>query len=548
MEKHHSESNLFYSAVDFCRNNIKQLEIGVFLLLLVGFFYLAAQKIGFYPEPWKDEAWLMQPAYEVLKDGRMAMPMFRHRGASIGELVLTDPVFTYLLAGWFKLFGFGMTQARLFNLTLSLGVLLLVFWIGQEWGKKGSFVGVVAVLLLVFDNNYFTSSRFLRNDFASLFFSLTSVAFYLLAKKRDKEQLYWLLSGFCAAMSMLSHLNGAHIAVLLGFWLLIDYGVRAIWSRQAWLVAAGFSLLMLPYSLYCYYKRDIYIAQWRLFTPGREKGLTWEGLQLNFMGESKRYNNWQYGVMFQTENHAVTVFYYLTIAALLLLLAVAIYKLYKKESLSPYGHLLVVLIWPPLFFATEVTNKTHAYLPHLTTWFALAVGMLFYLTIAWLISTWKVTHLAKLLRVAVAVLTLSVSFYYLNSALILALKYRKYVVKLQPDNINSMATIFSQLVSNDLVPVASAKHWYLFYQREDFRAFSRPLTKQILKGEFAQEQYLVITGKRERRKFLEIADKMANPTRKYNLIAEISDTPYGTLWIYYVGNDSKYLSTPTRNY
>src|SRR5690242_13484326 len=100
------------------------IEVIALSIVIAGFFGLAARKIGFYPPPWKDESWLMQPAFEVAEHGRMSLPMFRHLGSEVGERVMTDPAFTYLLAGWFRLFGFGMLQARLFNLALSAGVLI----------------------------------------------------------------------------------------------------------------------------------------------------------------------------------------------------------------------------------------------------------------------------------------------------------------------------------------------------------------------------------------------------------------------------------------
>src|SRR5262249_2622053 len=138
---------------------------------------LEALKIGLYPVPWKDESWLMQPAYEILRQGKMCSPMFRHLGSELGELSMTDPVFTYMLAGWFRVFGFGITEARLFNLLLSAGVLVLVYLIGRKWG--GRWAGAVAVLLLVFDFNFSYNSRFLRNDFASVFFALGAAFCYL---------------------------------------------------------------------------------------------------------------------------------------------------------------------------------------------------------------------------------------------------------------------------------------------------------------------------------------------------------------------------------
>src|SRR5439155_17305735 len=50
------------------------IEALLLTVLIAGFAGLAARKIGFYPPPWKDESWLMQPAYEVSKGRPMSLP------------------------------------------------------------------------------------------------------------------------------------------------------------------------------------------------------------------------------------------------------------------------------------------------------------------------------------------------------------------------------------------------------------------------------------------------------------------------------------------
>jgi hypothetical protein len=315
--------------------------------LIIGvFIFLTAQKLSYFPSPWKDEPWLMQPAYEVLQHGRNALPMFRHKGYQVGEHVLTDPVFTYLLGGWFKVWGFGMLQARAFNLTASVVILLVVYRLARLVGKfatdsldsfttralspvrhlttttattsattpplavakpesslnnrliefltklltqllttfsPAAITGLLAVCFLVTDSNYFTASRFLRNDFLSVAFALLAANFYWTAQTYRpmafpessaavltttptldnaagrKSSWYLFCAGLSTALAILSHLNAIYLFAVLGLWILVDEGLLFFLRRAPWLVAAGMGSLLLPYAGYCYHYREIYI-------------------------------------------------------------------------------------------------------------------------------------------------------------------------------------------------------------------------------------------------------------------------------------------------
>ncbi len=542
----------------------KSLLIEILLVTIVigGFALLAGQKIGFHPVPWKDEPWLMQPAFEILKTGKMSMPMFRHFGNEIGERIFTDPVFTYLLAGWFRIFGFGLLQARLFNLSLSIGALVLVYLLGRLLG--GKLTGFTAITLLVFDNNYITASRFLRNDFASVFFALASAFCYLKAKTlltqtKSLGRIYLIASGLLATMSALSHLNGLYIIVLLAIWLFIDYGWKFVIKIDPWILAISINILALPYFLYCWANRVIYAAQWNTFTPERTQGMTSEGLWANIIQEPLRYRDWDYGIMFMTTNRAVIFFKIFTVLAIVYLLVIVIQQLKQRQALntSSYIYLLSAITWIMLFFATEVSNKTHSYLPHLTTWFALAIGVaaqdLVKKLISWtpelrILATEKseetISDRKRLTAKILIVVTSIVILIYLGGALVLIAKYEKYLFTIKPTQYNQMVMELKKVVTPDLVPIGIPNYWHLFAeQRDDYRAFSRRLTKRVLKGDFPNEQYAFICDQRQKRKLFALSEELGNQAkRQINQIAEIADPTYGKIWVYYIGTNPNYLS------
>ncbi|MCS6885667.1 MAG: phospholipid carrier-dependent glycosyltransferase [Acidobacteriota bacterium] len=490
------------------------------VVLLIGcFILLEAYGLGFYPLPWKDESWLMQPAYELAEHGRIALPMFRHLGNSVDERIYTDPVFTLLLAGWFKLFGFGMTVARAFNLLFGCGVLVLVFLLCRELiavSSKHRYFAVLAVALLVFDNNFFTCSRFLRNDLTCLFFCLLSSYFYLCYRGWPTG----FVSGLSAALAVLSHLNGLYQFVLLGLWTLLDDGVSFFKRPRAWALAAGICLIMLPYVAVVYNNRVEYLAQWNLFSKGRARGITPEGMVQNFTGEYKRYRDWNYGVMVGT-NHAVTLFKLFTLFSGLYLTVAVVLGRHKSRQ-YPQAHLLLACIWIALFFAFEVTNKTHSYLPHLTVWFAQAVAVTF-ANLAAYIDDLK----SRLKVVFSCVLVLSLGLYF-AAAVALPISHFRYARTLDSSEYEYFVAKFRQLANGHTL-VASPRHWYLFYYDRRFLAFSKKLAKRLLEGYLADESLLLVLNEREQRKL-----KSLNTTTavcRLEFVADF-DSPYGRLAVY----------------
>src|SRR5262249_34616941 len=106
----------------------------LFGLLAAGFVYTAAQRLADVPVPDSDEAMTLQVPYEMLTRGRLAFPMYQYLGGNIQNVWHSyTPVFFGALASYLKVFGWGLTQARTFNLIASALLLLLVYVIGRSW-------------------------------------------------------------------------------------------------------------------------------------------------------------------------------------------------------------------------------------------------------------------------------------------------------------------------------------------------------------------------------------------------------------------------------
>src|SRR5437763_8414259 len=88
-----------------------------------------------------DEPWLMERAYQVMRTGVPSQPMLGLKTA-----YLLQVGYGYLLAPWMAVFGVGLFQARLFNVLLGLGTVLLVAAIGRR--TVDPLAGLAAAALL----------------------------------------------------------------------------------------------------------------------------------------------------------------------------------------------------------------------------------------------------------------------------------------------------------------------------------------------------------------------------------------------------------------
>ena len=145
----------------------------IFVLIVAGFTLVVAQRLGEVPVPQVDESYMMQTSYEMLNRGKLSLPFRHFIGGNIeNNWHSLTPVHYVIQTGFFKIFGWGITEGRAFNLTLAIIVLLLVFLIGRKLFDRR--VGLIAVVMIVSDVFFLERSRFLRNDYSAVMFALAA--------------------------------------------------------------------------------------------------------------------------------------------------------------------------------------------------------------------------------------------------------------------------------------------------------------------------------------------------------------------------------------
>src|SRR5215471_9314462 len=121
------------------------IERRVYAIALVAvalvYFHNTLPHLTMMPRVNVDEPWLMERAYQVMRTGVPSQPML-----GLHTAYLLQVGYGYLLAPWMAIFGVGLFQARLFNVMLGFGAVLLVASIGRR--TVSPVAGLTAAALL----------------------------------------------------------------------------------------------------------------------------------------------------------------------------------------------------------------------------------------------------------------------------------------------------------------------------------------------------------------------------------------------------------------
>src|SRR6266849_4959313 len=121
---------------------------GLVALAAACVFLVTSQRhLDVVPQVYEDEPWQASTAYKLLTSGVFGSDLFAGFYNMDQRYYGFMPLHPLLLAGFFRVLGPGLVQARLESVTLSLLTLLLTFALGAR--LFSAWVGAIAVVLLV---------------------------------------------------------------------------------------------------------------------------------------------------------------------------------------------------------------------------------------------------------------------------------------------------------------------------------------------------------------------------------------------------------------
>lgn len=179
----------------------------VVVLVIIGMVFFSLSTLTTKPRLWTDEAMSIELARNFSDFGRLDLMTEPGVFSGIPYLLQsTGYPMTIGLAGFFKIFGFGLIQARVFALILMIILLILVFWfIKNLFGKKQA---VLAIFLIASFAPFYGNGRCVTGEILGFIFMIFGLYFLLRMPVKQEKQKFFkkelLFSGFFLGLAIVS--------------------------------------------------------------------------------------------------------------------------------------------------------------------------------------------------------------------------------------------------------------------------------------------------------------------------------------------------------
>ena len=524
----------------------KYFDFALLALIIAGFLSVASQRLATVPTPDTDESYMLQTSYEMLYRGKLALPFRRFLGGNIeNNWHSFTPLHYVLQSGFLKLFGWGIPQGRAFNLTMATLLLILVHLIGRklfDWR-----VGLMAVIVLVCDVTFLERSRYLRNDYSTAMFALLAFLLYEAAERRKDWRLF-VTSGLAAGAALMCHTAAIYLLAAITVLMLVRRGWRLIKAKNFYQFVAGAFVVsayeiitdLLDWNNVLLQNRGDK-RHFRILDPGG----WWENIQR----EHRRYTAWYEGSQMYADvpRTMVHLFYYLTIIAIAyLIIRTAIQIRRGNRVIEARTSLLVVTVAAVSFFAIVAGQKETYYMVHLTSWFALSVGVLLADGFDYVKRLGEMKSKGSMLTRYVYRATIAAIIIVAGALSIQVLRQnRRYIRNVVDPNVTvfeEFKTAISSLVPEGVCPVVVREPtmWLAFPEHDRcFANIDKRMRKQVnLNG----EEYALIVRPGGAENWL----ARISPDHQH-LLGGVRDSPLGNFDVYYLGTDPRLLALePTR--
>ena len=171
-------------------------------------------------------------------------PQIDWRGSGPGYAEMELPLYPFLTAVTYKIFGIHDEIGRMWSLLFSLGALIFFFKLAREYLNETA--AVIALAFIAFNPLMTETATSIQPESLMIFAYITAVYFFIKWLRTDRAADFWVSTAM-TALAILAKAPATHIGLFFGILLLQKYGLKVIKQRRVWLFGI---LTVLPAGLW----------------------------------------------------------------------------------------------------------------------------------------------------------------------------------------------------------------------------------------------------------------------------------------------------------
>lgn len=271
----------------FSKKIYKSLAVILVFYLLFSFFMIKK-----FPKVWQDSSMTCMVPYTLVTKGKLANPILMLQKGGIDQHFLAPHiVHAIILAGIYKIFGFGLVQSRGLSIFAGFFLILLIYYFAKKYHDKT--IALFAIIILVFDNVFFVTTRTIRVDILLAFFTTAGFLLFIHGLKARYLRSF-ALSGIFMGLSFYTHPNSILVLIAILLIFLYEYRLSIFLSKEFWIFSLFCVLAFAPYALYVIEEDMVNnFAHFRA-QLGENTDFLSRNFWQDYLAEYKRYANYIY--------------------------------------------------------------------------------------------------------------------------------------------------------------------------------------------------------------------------------------------------------------
>src|SRR4051812_23271638 len=182
------------------------------------------------------------------------MPRIDWRGDGPGYAEMELPLYPFLTAATYEVFGEHDQIGRVWSLLFSIGTLIFFWLIAREY--LSVFASTVAFAFFALNPLMVRVATSIQPEGIMLLTYLAAILFFIRWLRTDRNGYFWALAG-CTATTLLTKAPAAHIGLFFGVLLFQKYGFAIVKQVRVYILGL---VALLPAGLWYFHAKNLWLA------------------------------------------------------------------------------------------------------------------------------------------------------------------------------------------------------------------------------------------------------------------------------------------------